>query len=801
MNIRKIILIFSLTLFSSIGFSQNLPREFYFSTDGKMLQSGGKPATGVYDEAKITVMNITFTQTDFIAQMKANYAAKKEILASMTINGVKYDSVGVRFKGQTSYQRVASTTSEKFSFNVSLDFVKPKQNIDGYQTFNLNNSYEDPSFLREVFYYHNIRRHMLAAKASFVHLYINGKDWGTYQNIQQQNKDFLSEWFPNNDGSNWRCEAPSSTGTTTPPTGGGGGGFGAGTSSLNYIDDDTTTYKKYYTLHSSDQKYPWQDFPQMTKALNKTDIANLEAEAGKYLDIDRETWHLASENIFGDDDSYINKGGMDYYLTHETTTGRYISYDYDGNTVMSTAATTWSPFYNQDKTTHPLLNRLLQAPTVRQRYLAHLRTLISEYFDVTTSSVLLDKYAAQIDSIVKADPKKPTTYAQFQAEIPKIKTFISSRRNSLLANSEVKEIAPIIQAVNMYANGVAWQKPTDSQEVTVRATIATSSTAAQVFLYYGIELYGRFTKIEMFDDGKNDDGAAKDGVFGIKIPKQKASTYIRFYVEAAGNNTAKSVSYAPVGAEHDVFIYQVQTATISVASNVVINELVASNKTGAKDENNQFEDWIELYNKSDVVVDLSGYFVTDDITKPKKWTIPTGTKISGKGYLTLWADEDGTQGALHTNFKLSADGEFVYLYTPQEQLADSVSFGIQQNDVAFARNPNGTGKFKAQAPTFGTDNDKASTGTGGGTTTTIPLASEEPLPLFAIKIIPNPASQEFRIRLEGLKKPAKIQILNTLGLEMYHTDYQDNMTISVANYQPGVYFVRCENIVQKLIIK
>ena len=307
-------------------------------------------------------------------------------------------------------------------------------------------------------------------------------------------------------------------------------------------------------------------------------------------------------------------------------------------------------------------------------------------------------------------------------------------------------------------------------------------------------------KIEMLDDGKNDDGVAKDGVFGIKIPKQKASTYVRFYVEAVGNNTAKSVSYAPVGAEHDVFIYQVQTGSLSTTNTIVINELLASNSTGTKDEKGQYDDWIELYNKSDATVDVSGYYITDDITKPKKWAIPTGTKITGKGYLTLWADEDGTQGPLHTNFKLSADGEFVYLYTPQEQLADSVTFGIQQNDVAFARNPNGTGKFKAQAPTFGTDNDKASTNTGGGIITT-PLANEEPLPIFTIKIIPNPTSQEFRIRLEGVKRLVKIQILNTLGIEMYQSDYQDNMIISVANYQSGVYFVRCENIVQKLIVK
>ena len=72
-----------------------------------------------------------------------------------------------------------------------MDFVRKNQDIEGYQTLNLNNSFEDASFMREVFYYHNLRQHAPAAKANFVHLYINDIDWGIYQNVQQLNKDFF----------------------------------------------------------------------------------------------------------------------------------------------------------------------------------------------------------------------------------------------------------------------------------------------------------------------------------------------------------------------------------------------------------------------------------------------------------------------------------------------------------------------------------------------------------------------------------------------------------------------------------
>lgn len=50
-------------------------------------------------------------------------------------------------------------------------------------------------------------------------------------------------------------------------------------------------------------------------------------------------------NYFADDDSYVNKGGMDYYVYWEIETDRITPLEYDGNSCMDALQANWSPFY------------------------------------------------------------------------------------------------------------------------------------------------------------------------------------------------------------------------------------------------------------------------------------------------------------------------------------------------------------------------------------------------------------------------------------------------------------------------
>ena len=126
-----------------------------------------------------------------------------------------------------------------------------------------------------------------------------------------------------------------------------------------------------------------------------------------------------------------------------------------------------------------------------------------------------------------------------------------------------------------------------------------------------------------------------------------------------------------------------------------INEFLASNSiTNVDSDFSAFSDWIEIYNNEESDVDLSGYFLTDDIATPEKWQIPTGTIISSKGYLIFWADkEDMVDLALHTNFKLKANGEEIGLFNKAGELVDLKAFDGQATDVSYGRQPDGISEW------------------------------------------------------------------------------------------------------------
>ncbi len=135
-------------------------------------------------------------------------------------------------------------------------------------------------------------------------------------------------------------------------------------------------------------------------------------------------------------------------------------------------------------------------------------------------------------------------------------------------------------------------------------------------------------------------------------------------------------------------------------SNIYINEFLAGNQADLVDEAGEHDDWIELYNANATPVDVGGLFITDDLTKPNKYQIPTTnpgmTTIPAKGFLLLWADDQAQQGVLHVGIKLSVGGEQIGLAQTNgtnTNFIDSYSFGAQTNDISTGRSPDGGSNF------------------------------------------------------------------------------------------------------------
>lgn len=149
---------------------------------------------------------------------------------------------------------------------------------------------------------------------------------------------------------------------------------------------------------------------------------------------------------------------------------------------------------------------------------------------------------------------------------------------------------------------------------------------------------------------------------------------------------------------YSAFPYVIAAALLfahgQLPAQIVINEIMADNGGGYRDEDGESPDWIELHNAGANTIDLSGWHLTDNPDQPALWTFPA-TNLPSGGYLLVFAsgkDRSVAGAPLHTNFRLSTEGEYLGLTRPDSTVAYAfapvypaqtmnVSFGIERQVV------------------------------------------------------------------------------------------------------------------------
>jgi hypothetical protein len=113
----------------------------------------------LYDTDHISTLELTIEAANWDSILDQYYSNDEgeRLLATLVIDGVTFDSVGIRYKGNATYR----PQNAKNPFNIKLDYVI-NQDYQGFETLKLSNGSHDPSFVREVLSYEIARKYMVA---------------------------------------------------------------------------------------------------------------------------------------------------------------------------------------------------------------------------------------------------------------------------------------------------------------------------------------------------------------------------------------------------------------------------------------------------------------------------------------------------------------------------------------------------------------------------------------------------------------------------------------------------------------
>lgn len=272
------------------------------------------PGVPLYASNVLRTIFLEFENADWEQELAAFKNTDVEVPAKLTVDGKTYDGVGVHFHGMSSYMMVGE--GQKRSLVLTMNFIHPDQQLDGYNKLNLLNSHEDPSFLRTVMGMQIAREYSAAPKANFVRVVINGESWGVYVNQQHFDKDFTKDAFGSKKGARWKV--PGS------PNGHGG---------MAYLGEDAEAYKRIYEIKSKDDPKSWAALARLCKVLNETPSGELEKALAPMLDIDGVLKFLAWENALSNGDGFWARAS-DYCLYLDLK-GVFHVVPYDANETFS----------------------------------------------------------------------------------------------------------------------------------------------------------------------------------------------------------------------------------------------------------------------------------------------------------------------------------------------------------------------------------------------------------------------------------------------------------------------------------
>lgn len=750
-------------------------------------------------ELKNTLFNDTIVQEFYISissdtltwlfdenNLLSDYEFKAQLVVK---NGSKIDTVpdiGFRLRGNTS------RFSQKKSFKIDINSYVKGRRFYGLKDLNLNGEHNDPSIMRAELSWDLLNKLGVASsRASHAKVYINNQFYGLYLSVEDIDDEFVLERFGNDTGNLYKCLWPAD---------------------LTWLGESPDAYKfssggrrayELKTNEDSDDYTGLRDFIQFLQFSNDNDFSN---QIEDHLDVDGVLRWLTVDILTGNWDNYWHNKN-NYYLYHDFSTNlfHFIPYDYDNTFGIAWDNTGWadqSPDnWTPTKESRKLVTRILNIPEYKNRLHFYLSEMLATYYTAETLESKWNTVKSLVQQAAEEDYYRTLDYGYSIQDFNRsfvestgnhdkygIKPFVLERISSL-ENGQI-QLNPIPIWVTAITENYLELDPTkvrNTQNLTPFLNVILNLKDDKSILNSHIVWHYRYDEqtewreqtdtVEQREGQKENEGFAS---FSTSLTHS-----IEYYVEISDSDGNKS--RFPKNPE-STLIY-----TLRNSNGLILNEFMASNTNTIFDENEEFEDWVELYNNSENPVNLQSFSLTDNLSEPEKFALPDSV-IQPFSHVLIWLDDDTEQGALHANFKLSKSGEFIGLYSNDlAQFVDSLSFGAQEDDISFARITDAYPIWQLVKPTPGTANVYTNS-----------IDDEEtfnPIKIQIASIFPNPFNPTTTIRF-SLSKPGSVSlsVFDVVGRKV--AELEKNTAFSTGTHQiqwnasgfaSGIYIIQLQS--------
>ena len=303
---------------------------------------------------------------------------------AITFNGVTLDSVAIRTKGGSSLRNVANSSSDRYSFKVDINEYVSGQKFFGLKKFTLQNSFNDPSYMREVIAYELMdEMGVPTPEHAYVNFYVNGELFGLYLMVEAIDGEFIEKHFTNSNGD---LSKPDGTG-----------------SDLLWLGDDIQSYTDI-NLQTNEDTTDNGAFINFVESLDKGETSAIEVDTLlRYMSVSTSLSNL---------DSYHGPLAHNYYIYDDDGVFSILPWDFNesfGTFNMDCNGVDVRELYIDEPVSGALSERPLIANVFAEQsnldtYHSYLTQLINGSLSSDTFNARVNEIADLIREHVQNDP-------------------------------------------------------------------------------------------------------------------------------------------------------------------------------------------------------------------------------------------------------------------------------------------------------------------------------------------------------------------------------------------------------------